>query len=234
MLYAEAEWLSGTTIRGSLYDQEAAFGAGLEYKTLFPLVQGTFAAELQWHHPTWEIFEALAYNGREDRFYALVDGVCNRYMTWSLGGGMRRVGISGTPNGFVSALANSSVYLNFFIPNPIIGLYYTIDAEYVVSRQSKRGSDGVKFFPVPYTSFEEHTFCAFLNYTYQERLYISGYAGRTFNRIGLAANTYGIEVKYIKPVPCGWEAKISFTLFPSTIVTGATEELLTATLLMRF
>jgi hypothetical protein len=233
-LFMRNEWSDGSFLKGSLYDQKAAFGMGLEYGQLYPVFQGYIRTELQWHRPTWEIFECLAFNGREDRFYSSIDSVYNRYINWSIGGGARRVGISGTADGFVSALANANIFLNLLIPNPIIGINYSLDAEYVKSRTSKIGIDGLPFFPVPYTSFENHTLKAYLIYIFGERWYISAYGGETFNRLGLDDKTYGASVSYIKPVPCGWEARLSFDSFPSTIVSGATAEYLTASLMYRF
>ena len=224
----------GVFFKGSLYDQKSAFGFGLEYGQLFPFFQGTIRTELQWHRPEWEIFECLAFNGREDRFYSLMDSVYNRYVSWSLGGGVRRMGITGTPNGYISALATAGIFINLVIPNPILGINYSLDAEYVLRRKSKTGADGVRFFPVPYTSFENHTIKAYLIYIFRDRWYISAYGGETFNRIGLNDSTYGAELSYKKPVPCGWEAKISYDRFPSTIVSGATAEYLTGTLIFRF
>ncbi len=233
-LYIRNEWRDGSHLRLSLYDQKAAFGAGLEYGTLFPFFQGTIKTEFQWHRPTWEIFEALAFNGREDRFYSLMTSVTNRYFSWSLGGGSRRIGISGTPTGLITALASAQVFVNLFIPNPIFGINYSLDAEYILFRKSKIGADGVPFFPVPYTSFENHTLRAYLIYIFRDRWYISAYGGETFNRIGLKDATCGAEIRYAKPLPCGWEAKLSYDRFPSTIVSGATAEFLTGTLTYRF
>lgn len=233
-LYMRNEWRDGSTLKTSLYDQKSAFGVGLEYSTLFPFFQGSIFTELQWHRPAWEVFEALAFNGREDRFYSLMDSVYNRYISWSLGGGIRRVGITGTPNGFTSALATVGLYINLVIPNPIFGISYNLDAEYVLNRQLKKGANGAKFFPVPYTSFENHTLHAYLIYIFRDRWYISSYVGETFNRIGLNDSTFGAAIRYAKPLPCSWEAKISYDRFPSTIISGATAEYLTGTLIFRF
>jgi len=233
-LYLRNEWSNGNLVKASLYDQKCAFGCGLEGSMLLESIQGHIAMDLEWHRPSWEVFEGLAYHGREDRFYMLMDSVYNRYFSWGIGGGTRRIGITGTPNGFLSRLANVNAILNFWVPNPVIGVTYNLDAEYVYSRQSKKGADGVNFYPVPYTSFENHTLRAFFTYIFREYWYFSAYAGETWNRIGLEACTYGFELKYAKPLPCGWEATISYNHFPSTIVSGATAEFLTATLIFRF
>lgn len=233
-LYMRNEWRNGDVLKAFLYDQKCAFGAGVEYSTLAPCLQGHFATEIQWHRPSWEVFEGLAYHGREDRFYSIIDSTYNRYFAWSLGGGVRRIGITGTPNGFSSALANAGMSLSFMIVNPIIGISYNLDAEYILSHYSKIGADGTSFYPVPYTSFENHTLRAFGSYIFRDRWYFSAYAGETMNRIGLNDFTCGAELRYQKPMPCGWEAKISYNRFPSTIVSGATAEFLTATLLFRY
>lgn len=232
--YLRNEWNDGSILKGSLYDQESAFGGGLEYTLLIPQIQGSFRTDLEWHRPTWEIFECLAYNGRQDRLYAKIDSVYNRFFSWSFGGGAHRVGITGAPNGYASVLVSGQAFINMIIPNPVIGLGYSLDAEYVVARQSKINADGLPFFPVPYTSFENHTIKLYFIYIWRERLYISGYGGETYNRIGIKAPTFGGEISYIKPLPCSWEAKLAFDQFPSTIIQGATAQFLTATITVRF
>jgi len=233
--YMRNEWDSGTTLKASLYDQKCAFGAGLEHSMLLPYFQGRISTELQWHRPSWEVFEGLAYHGREDRVYSIMESVYNRFFTWSLGGGARRVGITGTPNGFCSALANVGAYINLMIPNPIFGISYNLDAEYILYQKSKIGADGTSYNPVPYTSFENHTIRGFVSYIYRDRWYFSTYGGKTMNRIGMSDYTYGFELKYIKPFPCyGWEAKISYDHFPSTVVQGAVAEFLTFNIIFRY
>lgn len=233
-LYLRNELRDGRIFKGSLYAQKGALGAGLEYSRLVPKIQGRFTTEIEWHRPLWEVFEALAFYGREDRFYSHIEGTYSRHLSWSVGGGARRVGIMGTPTGYTSALANVGIYLSLFIPNPIIGINYNLDAEYVLFEKRKRSANGTVFFPVPYTSFENHTLSAFISYIYRDRWYFSGFAGETFNPRGRNDKTFGAELRYIDNLPYAWEASLSYNYFPSTIVSGATAEFLTGTLILRF
>ncbi len=233
-LYLRKEWEDGNTLKTSIYDQEGAFGFGVEASTLVPALQGTFIASADWHRPLWEIFEALAFHGREDRFYLQLNSVTNCYLSWTLGSGMRRVGITGTPNGYTSVLVASNVILNAAIQNPLVGVSYSVDAEYVTSITTEISSAGTPFNPVPYTSFEFHTLRANIFYIYQDRWYITVYCGETFNRLGINSPTYGAEIRYAKPIPEGFEATLSGYRFPSTTVAGASATYLTGTLTFRF
>ncbi|QLH35019.1 MAG: hypothetical protein HWD61_01785 [Parachlamydiaceae bacterium] len=67
--YLRNDWRNGDSLKLSFYGQEGALGAGLEYKTLIPFLQGSIFTDLQWHRPSWEVFEALAFSGREDRLF---------------------------------------------------------------------------------------------------------------------------------------------------------------------
>lgn len=232
-LFARNEWADGKSLSGMLYAQEGAVGAGAAGKMLLPWIQGDVEALACWHRPYWAIFETLAFHGREDLFKIHVNSVYSRYFNWSLEGGMHRVGITGTPNGFTSVLASSEIFINLVVGNPIISLNYGFDAEYITQQKEKLGVNG-EFNPVPYTSFENHSVRGYLVYQWRDRWNLTVFGGETFNRLGLHARTYGISLKYAKPVPRGWEIELSAYRFPSTIVQGATGEYYTATFIYRF
>ena len=233
-VYIRNEWESGRFVTASLYQQKYTFGLSLEYGALIPSIQGGFKILGCYHRPYWSIFETLVYAGREDLLKAEVASVYNRRISWQAEIGGHRVGIEGTPNGFTSVLAAGQVFYNFKIGNPTLSLNYALDAEYVTSIATKIGVNG-KYNPVPYVSFENHSLRAYLFFIWRDRWNLNIYGGGTVNRIGgLAAPTYGVNLKYVKPVPCGWQLELSAYVFPSTIVQGATGEYYTATFLLNF
>lgn len=233
-VYVRNEWAEGSHLTGVLYDQEGAVGVLGEAGFLLPSIQGGVNVITYWHRPYWAIFEALAFNGREDMFKVQMYSLYNRYFSFQLEAGAHRVGITGTPNGFSAIMASCQVFINLRVGNPIIAFNYGFDADYVTNEKVKIGISGNKYNPVPYVSFENHSVRAYLFYIWRQRWFITLFGGETFNRLGINARTYGASVKYSKPVPCGWELELSAYRFPSTTVSGATGEYYTATITKRF
>ena len=233
-LYRRDEWASGSYVKGLIYGQETTLGVGLEIGRLLPKIQGQINVIACVHRPYWSVFETLAFYGREDLLKVQINSVYNRYFNWHFDLGAHRVGIKGTSNGFSSILASGEIFFNLTVGNPIIALNYGLDAEYITQQKTKIGIDGNKYNPVPYVTFENHSLRVFLYYTWRERWNLTIYGGETFNRLGLNAKTYGISLKYAKPLPCGWELELSAYRFPSTIVQGATGEYYTGILTFRF
>ncbi len=233
-LYVRKEWVVGGHLTGVLYDQEGAVGALGEAGLLFPSIQSEFNLITYWHRPYWAIFEALAFNGREDMVKLQFSTVYSRYLSLQLETGAHRVGITGTPNGFKAIMASGQLFINLLVGNPIIAFNYALDADYVTWEKVKIGVSGNKYNPVPYVSFENHTVRGYLFYKWREHWYITLFGGETFNRLGLNDRTYGVSVKYSRPLPCGWELELSAYRFPSTTVQGATSEYYTGTFTGRF
>ncbi len=234
-LFLRSAWTQGQSMKATLYEQETGvFGAGVEGSWLFPALQGRCTLNLDWHRPCWEVFEAFAYHGREDIATFRIDATVNRYLQWSLGSGGRRVGITGVPNGYTSILFEGELFLYCTTTNPSFALNYGIDAEYVRHHAVKIGVDGLPYQPVPLTSFEDHSFRAYLFYTLRNRLYLTLFAGETFNRLGTNDSTYGIDMKYIKPCPHGLEFTLSAYKFPSITVQGAQAIYVTLSLTGRY
>lgn len=232
-LYLRNEWINGSHTTGLVYAQRGCLGFGAEATHLVPATQGIFTMEIGYHRPYWAIFEALAYNGREDFARMFTSGVYNRRFYWSLDGTVHRVGITGTPNGFTSRIIDAEFFLNLFIPNPIIAFNYGINGEYISQIKTKMGVNG-PFQPVPYQTYENHSVRLYLYYTWRDRWYLTLYGGETYNRFGLHARTLGASLKYSKPYPCGWEIELSADRFPSTIIPGDTGEYFTGTIRGQF
>ena len=233
-VYMRNEWADGSSLSGSIYGQIGAIGGGMKYGCLWEAIQGDFNISIDWHKPCWEVFEALAYHGREDKILVEIDTTCNRYFTILLGGGSRRVGITGTPNGYISMLARGEIFFNMMITNPIIALNYGLDAEYLLYQKEKTGLEGNPYNPVPYVSFENHSFRLYLYYTWRNHWYLTLFAGETVNRLGTDAPTWGANIKYIPPRLSGVQLELSAYRFPSTTNQGATAEFFTATVTVRF
>lgn len=231
--YLRKEWASGKLTAFSIYAQEGVLGFGLQGAMLIPLLQGEFAFSVDWSKPYWGIYETLAYHGRENNIRMQLSSVYNRYLTWSFSIGTHRVGITGTPNGFSSVYTSNQVFLNCLVANPVVGMNYSLDAEYITQQKEKNGVNG-EFNPVPYTSFENHSLRAYFIYTFWDRWYLTAYGGQTYNRLGTHAATFGGELKYIKPVPCGFELTLSAYRFPSTTSQNATAEYYTGSMTFRY
>lgn len=232
--YIRRENDDGSHVTALAYGQEGALGVGGDVGFLVPSIQGTFNLSADWHRPYWAVYETLAFNGREDRIFLQINSVTNRYFNWGIQGGSHRVGITGTRNGFSSFLLGAQAFYNFVVPNPIIGVNYTLNAEYVFQRTERVNAEGVKYFPVPYTSFEDHALTGYVYYIWRERWNFAAFGGRVFNRLGISQPTVGVSFKYIKPNPCGWELDFSWARFPSTTNQGSTSNYLTATFVARF
>jgi hypothetical protein len=233
-LYLRNEWESGTYLSGFFYAQDGSAGVGAEAGGLIPYLQGNFWVTADWHKPSWGVFEALAFAGREDKLRADMGAVYNRFLAYGLGGGIRRVGILGVPTGFATVMANAEVFFNLTIGNPIFALNYGLDAEYVIHKAVKIGIDGIPFNPLSYTSYENHSFRLYLYYQWRDHLFFTLFAGKTYNRLGINDLTLGATMKYLKQCPCGWDLEFSFIRYPSTNVQGATSEYYTGTFTYRF
>jgi len=187
-----------------------------------------------WQRPRWEVFEALAFHGREDKVSLQINSVVNRRINWSIGSGGRRIGITNVPNGYTSILLATQFFFYCVNTNPSIAFNYTIDAEYVKQIKTKIGVSGQPYNPVPLTSFENHTLKFYLFYTWLNNFHLSCFGGETFNRLGTKDSTYGIDMKYVKPCPKGIEFELSAYKFPSITVQGAQAIFVTGTLSARF
>jgi len=232
-LYLRNEYATGSWVGGWGYVQDGGFfGATLLGGMEIPQIQGNFWARGDFQKPYWELYETLEFHGRQDRFLASMDGIYNRTFTWQIGGGARRVGIEGVPNGYISTLANAELFLNLVIPNPTFALNYGLDAEYVLHSKTEIGINGLPFNPVPLTSFEFHSLRGYLFYTWSDRLFMTLFAGGTFNRLGINSPTGGAMIQYIKP--CVYEFLLSWARFPSTIAPASPETLFTGSITGRF
>ncbi|MBU6382791.1 MAG: hypothetical protein KGQ49_00310 [Verrucomicrobia bacterium] len=226
------EWENGNFCKGTFYLQEQnVYGGGIAAGCLVPPLQGQFWISADYHRPCWEIFEAFAYHGREDKVEFQLTSVYNRYVNWEIGGGGRRVGITHTPTGYASILAHAEVDINLIITNPILAFHYSYEAEYVEYLKTKIGVEG-PYNPVPLTSFEFHTVSAYLYFTCRENLFITIYGGETFNRLGIKSPNAGIEVKYVKP--CRFEMQMGAYQFPSQVAPGTAERFVLARVTARF
>lgn len=235
-VYLRNEWECGAQVTANAYVQEGGiFGGGIFASKLLPQYQGEIFLRADWHRPYWAVFETLAHHGREDLVKLGMSSVYDRYLTFGLEGGMHRVGIAGTHNGFTSMLASAQVFLYLKLSNPMIGINYSLDAEYVKQEATKTSIDGNPYNPVPYTSFENHTLRGYIYYQWWDRWYFTAYGGETFNRLGINAPTAGSSLKYVKPCcPFGLEVELAYDRFPSTTNQGATAEYYTATVTARF
>jgi hypothetical protein len=233
-IYLRNEWESGLQGTANIYFTEGVvFGAGLETSWLWPKLQGTFTLMADWHRPYWELFEAIASFGREDRLKFRVTSVENRWINWDFEGGAHRVGIRGVPNGFTSLLVTGNFFLNLFFPNPVISLNYSLDAEYVTHLKEEDGIEG-PFNPVPLSSREFHTLR--FDFIYQWRRYwnFSAFGGITKNRLGTSAATAGVNVQYVKPVPCGLEFNFGIFRYPSATTENADVDFISTSLTFRY
>ncbi len=233
-IYLRHDWSSGSELTGYFYAQKETVGAGLKAMTLWPAIQGNFFMLATWHRPYWALFETMAYQGREDLLYAGVNSEPTRYIDWEASLGTHRVGITGTSTAFTSVLANAEIFYYCTVGNPKVALNYGLDAEYVLHDITKTGVNGQPFNPVPYVSFEEHSFRAYFFYTWRKNWFFKLYGGETLNRLGLNAGTYGGSLKYVKPCPWGLDIELAFDHFPSTVVSGATALYYTGTITARF
>ncbi|MCX6989706.1 MAG: hypothetical protein NTX49_01375 [Chlamydiae bacterium] len=234
-VYLRNETDTGSRYSGSFYMQEGGvIGGGAEGSWLWPIVQGDFTVTADWHRPYWEVYEAYAYHGREDKALFNMNSTVNRRVTYSLGGGGRRVGIEGTPTGFTSALAQAQLFYFWSIKNPDIAFNYSFNAEYILYLNQKTGADGLPYNPVPYQSFEQHTFLIYFFYKLRHHWNFTLYGGGTFNRLGLNSPTSGASAIYRKPTPSGLEIELSVDQFPNTAAGGAIAIFYTAVLRARF
>ncbi|MBS0623936.1 MAG: hypothetical protein JSS62_04860 [Verrucomicrobia bacterium] len=234
-LYARRELESGVSMSALMYAQDSTLGGGAKLGYLWTAIQGHVLLEANWHRPCWEVFEAYAFQGREDAFRVEVDAVLNRYLNVAGKGGMRRVGITGVPNGYISALSSADVFWNLKLLHPQLTLNYGLDGEYIIYEKQSIGSNGEPFTPVPYQTFEYHSLRLYLYHSVRDRLFLMMYGGETINRYGgMMAPTYGIDLRYVKPCPCGLEIDLSAYRFPSLIVSGATSDYYTAMITLRF
>ena len=232
-VYLRNEWARGVFCTGKFYLQEQnVYGLGVEAGCVWPLIQGDFLFSANWNRPCWEIFEALAYHGREDAVRLHLNSVVNRYFNWQAGIGGRRIGITHTPTGYASILAEAQLFWNLIITNPVISLNYGYEAEYVEYLKQKTGIDGTPFNPVPLTSFDFHSLRAYAFYIWRERWFATIYLGETFNRLGIMSLTAGIELKY--QLPCFFDIRLSADRFPSQVAPGTQEDLYTASATARF
>lgn len=228
------EWACGSKMSGSLFGAEQVVGIEGKGTILFPIIQGDVTLTCDLHKPYWATFEAFTHFGREDLIGLDLNGVYSRDIAWSFGVATHRVGIEGVSNGFSSVLLTGQLFWELYRLNPIISLNYGLDAEYLYSQKTLIGASGQPYNPMPYSSFENHSFRLYYVYTWRERFYLTLFGGETFNRIGINNPTYGINLKYMKPCPCGFEVELSAYSFPSTIVQGATSQYVTASFTMRF
>jgi len=232
-LYLRQEYATGAWVSGWGYVQDGGyFGATLQGGSEVPSINGNFWMRGDFQQPYWELYETLEFHGKQDRFFASLDSVTNRSFTWQVEGGARRVGIEGVPTGYVSTLANAELFVNLVIPNPTFALNYGLDAEYVIYSKTKIGTGGVPFNPVPLSSFEFHSLRGYFFYTWSDRLFLTLFAGGTFNRLGTNSPTGGATIQYIKP--CVYELLLSWVRFPSTIAPGQPETLFTGSITGRF
>jgi hypothetical protein len=149
-LYMRNEWDSALRIGGSVYGQDGGvLGVGGESGFYWPLIQGDIAFLANWHRPCWEVFEALAFHGREDAVRMALNSTANRYISLSVGGGARRIGITGTRNGYISGLAAANVFFFVRITNPQFAFNYSLDAEYVIYEKKKKGVVAAPITPTP-------------------------------------------------------------------------------------
>lgn len=232
-LYVRSEQANGGWLAGWLYTQEGNFYGGTgQFGCLVPPLQGNFWIRADYQKPYWELFETLAFHGREDRVECHLDSVYNRYINWEIGGGARRVGIKGVPDGYTSLLANAELFINVIITNPIFALNYGLDAEYVLHRKKEIGADGQPFNPVSLTSFEYHSIRGYMFYTWSDRVFFNFFAGETFNRLGINSPTFGAELKYVNP--CYFEWLLSAAQIPSATTPGFAENFFTMSVTGRF
>jgi hypothetical protein len=236
-LYGKSEWSSGLHLTGYLYGQKTNMGTGAQIGALIPTIQGAFDLFAAWHKPYWSLFETQAFHGKEDRIELNGNFAPNRYFNGAVSGAFHRVGITDTKTAFYSLLTSINLFGNLRTVNPIIAINYGLDAEYVLYEKFKQATVApfVPYNPVPYDSFENHSFRGYIFYNWKKYWYFTGFGGGTVNRIsGAASPTYGIAAKFAKPCPYGVEFELSATHFPSTVVEGAAAEYFTGTLTARF
>ncbi|MDE3056035.1 MAG: hypothetical protein KGI80_05035 [Verrucomicrobiota bacterium] len=232
-LYLRNEWASGSFLKGIFYAQaENVYGAGAAGGCLIPSLQGDITGSVDWNRPCWEIFNALAYHGRETKARFQLNSVTNRYFNWHIGGGGRAVGITGTPVGYASILANAELNWNVIAKNPGITLTYSLESEYVEYVKTKIGATGIHFEPCALTSFEFHTPGVWFSWSWWDRCSLRIFAGETFNRLGIDSPNAAVEFKYRNP--CYFDIQLGAYQFPSQVVPGTEMRYFVATVSGRF
>ncbi len=234
-LYLREEFSSGCTLTGIAYATEGVvMGAGARVSWLIPIVQGEIALTADWHKPYWDIYEAFAHFGREDKLKVDFSAVFSRFFNYYINAGVHRVGIDQVTNGFSSVLLSSSAFWHFYV-NAFtdIELQYAFDAEYVYSGTRKIGIDGQPFSPISLSSYEFHTVKC--NYVHICRYWeLRAGVGYTINRLGTGGLNAELGLFYRKPCPCGWELALLASQFPSTTQPGTTQQNLSISVTKRF
>lgn len=235
-VYLRNEWASGVYLKGIGYIQQMGIpGGGLETGCLVPFIDGGVSLTLDWHRPYWDLFETLAFAGRQDRVKLSAFSNPSRYFNWTLSAGLDRIGIEKTRTALTDALLNFDAFLFLTITNPSLAFNYAIDADYVLFDKEKIAADGItEYNPVPLVSYEFHSIRLYLFYNWRQQWFFTLYGGETFDRYSVRSPTIGIDVKYIKALPQGWEIELSADRFPSQQIVGAAAIYVTGTITYRF
>lgn len=150
------DWDDGHRTTASLFAAERTLGAGLIHSMRTDI--GVTRAGILASEPAYTFVEGIVGAGRRDRAFLQHEFRLGEGWSAMLGGGFSRYGLDENDDLARSTTAEGALRYAVDLGRPVASIGYSLDAEYVIERETRIDPLGNPYAPLPVATREVHSF----------------------------------------------------------------------------
>lgn len=181
---------NGTIAKETVFIGDNILGAGLGCTV--PTYEGLWGIKAEYHKPCWDFVQTTIQQGTIDRIEVLHKPRLPHYWYAYSAASLNRYNLQGLSNAASSWSLEGILSYQFSTVDcmaKLFGkdferlLFYSLDAEYGLHDVEKIGSTGLPFFPIPFSSRENHSVYVLLRKNFPSEIILEGYGGYLYDRM---------------------------------------------------